>query len=153
MPSITSLLEALRHDYPDITLEEGVAFEWSPRDRIITYDTGSSTAVEQLLHELAHAELGHMSYERDIELIAHERDAWHRAKTTLASRYNVVIADDIIDDNMDTYRDWMHSRSVCPRCEANGLQTGAHTYTCVMCRSTWEVNDARQSRLYRRIHS
>ncbi|MGK2896307.1 MAG: hypothetical protein ACSLEY_01770 [Candidatus Saccharimonadales bacterium] len=153
MPSIPSLIAKLQADYPNISFQDGQLFEWSPSASTITYDPLDPLAISRLLHEVGHAELAHSSYERDIELIAHERDAWHQAKTVLAPRYGLAIDIDIVEDDMDSYRDWMHARSTCPHCEANGIQTDGQLYACVVCRNTWHVNEARQSRLYRRLAS
>lgn len=151
MPSIRSLAAKLRTDYPALVFQESDIFEWSPPTKTISYDPHDSLATSRLLHELGHAKLQHTAYNRDIELIAHERDAWRHAKTILAPTYNVVIKDETIEDDMDTYRDWMHARSTCPHCGANGIQTDTRTYRCAVCRRTWQVNDARQNRLYRRL--
>lgn len=153
MPSIRSLLAKLQTDYPSISFREDTLFEWSPSTKTLSYDPSDPFAIARLLHEAGHIELAHTSYERDIELIAHERDAWHQAKTIIAPRYGITIDTEVIEGDMDTYRDWLHARSTCPDCEANGLQTDKQQYTCVVCRKVWQVNEARQNRLYRRLVS
>lgn len=149
MPSTPSLLEQILRDHPQITFTVHDDFEWSPSSRTIFYDPNDSLWEARLLHELGHAELSHTSYNRDIELIAHERDAWQQAKTILAPHYNITIDADTIEHDMDTYRDWMHARSTCPKCSATGLQTKDQEYTCVVCRNTWRVNEARTCQLRR----
>lgn len=143
MPSITSLRKSLQTAYPQFLLVKGDDFYWSPKDSTITYSTQTPQAAERLLHEYSHAILGHVSYRRDIELIAHERDAWNHAKTVLAPQFGTRVAADVIEDDLDTYRDWLHARSTCPHCTATGLQTDAKEYTCVACRGKWTVNEAR----------
>lgn len=104
-----------------------------------------------LLHELSHAVLGHFSYERDIELIGKEVEAWRHARDSLAPKYKLSIPDEAIDDELETYREWLHARSSCPDCNLNGIQTETDTYRCLNCRAVWKANDARNCELRRRI--
>lgn len=142
MPSITSLINKLQKDHPNITFLEGSDFYWSPDDKTVYY-TANSNSVESLLHELAHALLGHNSYMRDVQLLEMERDAWEYARATLGPRYDVPISEDASEDALDSYRDWLHARSVCPSCQATGLQRQKETYRCIACGGQWRVNEAR----------
>jgi lipopolysaccharide biosynthesis regulator YciM len=101
-----------------------------------------------LIHELAHALLNHKNYRRDIELIEMETAAWHEAKQ-YGEKYNVEIKEDVIQDHLDTYRDWLHARSSCPNCLATGYQTKHLTYECPACTHSWKVNEARLCALRR----
>lgn len=142
MPTSDSLFDTISAAYPDITFEAGAEFRWSPQTRTITYVLEDPLFTARLLHEVAHAQLAHAAYQRDIELIALERDAWQHARATLAPQFNTVIDGDIIEDDLDTYRDWLHARSSCPACHATGIQTGDKEYTCIACRTVWTVNQA-----------
>lgn len=142
-PTLSSLLMQLKADYPDITFSEGDDFLWSPPEKTIYYNPSDPQAGPLLLHELAHATLGHSSYHRDIELIAIERAAWDEAKANLEPTYSVIIDEDLAEETLDTYRDWLHSRSTCPHCSATGLQTKQKEYTCLACQHHWRVNEAR----------
>ena len=51
--------------------------------------------------------------------------------------------EEVIQEHLDTYRDWLHARSICPSCTANGYQISSHTYECPACLHTWRVNEAR----------
>ena len=147
MPSTTSLIKQIKSDYPEFNFKQSSDFHWSHSENAIFYSTKSKD-LSFLFHELAHAILNHTSYDRDIELIGMERDAWEQAKE-LASKYNYVIDDDFIQDNLDTYRDWLHSRSTCKKCTATGLQILKNTYKCVACSTEWRVNEARTCALRR----
>jgi len=149
MPSTDSLIDTLRHAHGDITFVAGEHFEWSPSKRTITYDPDDAYLDAHLLHELGHALLGHSGYERDIDLIAMERDAWQKAKVELADMYGVPFAGEIVHHDMDTYRDWLHERSTCPHCDSSGIQVAKHEYKCVTCRKKWRVNEARSCQLRR----
>lgn len=146
MPSITSLLPQLKTSYPQFQFTPADHAHWNPEDMTVYYNTASSPA--ELLHELSHALLGHKTYRRDIELIGIERDAWKYARQ-LAYTYNITITEEIIEDALDSYRDWLHQRSLCPECNATGLQSSRQTYRCLACRTVWRVNEAKLCALRR----
>lgn len=148
MPSTTSLASKLQSDFPAFIFTASNTFHWSPGDGKIHYDH-SSDDTASLLHELAHAILGHTEYRKDIELIEMERDAWAHATTSLAARYRIQINDDTVQDALDTYRDWLHARSTCPQCKATGVQTKKDQYKCIACMAEWRVNEARVCALRR----
>jgi hypothetical protein len=142
MPSISSLVNKLQSDFKQFTFTPGDDFHWSPTDNTIYYisDSGDMAA---LLHETAHAVLGHRTYTKDIALLEMEREAWAHASRQLGPAYQIVISEDTVETSIDTYRDWLHARSTCPNCQAIGVQTAAHQYGCVACHEKWRVNDAR----------
>jgi hypothetical protein len=141
MPSTASLIPRLRADYPQFSFEKADSFLWSPSEQTVYYVAGGKSC-DFLLHELSHGLLKHVEYDRDIELIAMERAAWDKA-SELADTYQVTIDDETVQSTLDTYRDWLHARSTCPKCNATGLQTKKHLYTCLACRHNWHVNEAR----------
>lgn len=143
MRSTNSLISRLAADFPQLSFREAERFRWSADHQTIYMNSSLSNAEAFLLHEVSHAVLGHAGYTRDIELIQYERDAWHYAQTTLATTYQLLVNDDLIQDNLDTYRDWLHARSTCPSCQATGLQMGPKEYRCVACSHKWSVNEAR----------
>jgi hypothetical protein len=149
MPSTHLLLETLAQAYPAVTLQASDHFEWQPAAATIMYDLDDPLFAPRLLHEFGHATLKHSKYDRDIGLIAMERDAWQIARVELAPKLSVDIPGDIIHHDMDTYRDWLHARSTCPHCQSSGLQVSKHQYKCVTCLKTWRVNEARTCRLRR----
>ena len=138
MPSI---LSQLSKDYPLIHFVKGDDFRWSPEEATVYYIDESSPL---LLHEVGHALLNHTDYDRDVSLLAMERDAWDTAQSL-----GYLIGDDTIQDHLDTYREWLHARSSCPVCDANGHQVKKFTYHCVACGTDWRVNEARTCGLKR----
>ena len=148
MPSTTSILSQLKIDYPQFSFKKGDDFLWSSSDNTIYYDGTTNNRSIFLLHELSHAILGHTSYDRDIQLIAIERQAWDHT-AGLAPLYGVIIPDDIVQSTLDGYRDWLHSRSTCPKCQATGMQIDRYTYKCPACGHNWRVNEARTCALRR----
>ena len=131
-----------------LTLVQGEMFRWNHQASAIHYNPADSHACERLLHEYGHALLNHSGYSRDIELIAMERAAWQKALET-AAKFSVAIDSELIEDDIDTYRDWLHARSQCPHCQSTSLQTGPNKYSCLTCGGSWRVNQAKHCQLRR----
>lgn len=146
MPSIISLINRIQQDHPKLAFEVSDRFSWNPEDFTITYTT--HYLPHKLLHEVAHSILNHTEYDRDIELLDMERVAWEKA-AQLGELYNIQVSIQAIEDALDTYRDWMHSRSICPVCSSTGIQNSTATYRCVSCYNLWRVNEARTCELRR----
>src|SRR5690606_10550316 len=124
-------LTRLSDDFPNIRFVASDDFRWSPADQTV-YFIPESNETAQLFHELSHAILGHHDYSRDINLLKMERDAWEEARK-LSKKYGLSVSDDTIQEHLDTYRHWLHSRSTCPKCTATGLQTDEKSYHCIAC--------------------
>lgn len=148
MRPIKALLSRLEADYPDITFVVGNDFKWSQNARALEVMLVDGNEL-YMLHELAHALLGHDSFTHDIELIKHEREAWDHVRSVLAPFYDVVVDQELIEEALDTYREWLHARSLCPSCGATGVQIKTSTYVCLNCRCSWRPNDARRYALRR----
>lgn len=148
MPKISSLSRSLRTAFPHLVFQASDDFHWSPETKTVHYCTNEELP-DELLHETAHGLLGHTHYERDIDLLKIERDAWSYAQKELAPRFNVEIADTTIEDALDSYRDWLHARSRCPHCSQTGIQTETKTYKCLACNESWHTNEARRCALRR----
>ncbi len=148
MQPTKELLSRLRADHPDITIVVGDDFKWSESEQTLMV-TNNPHANVYVLHELAHGILKHTDFSLDIELIRQEREAWDYARSALGPRYGVSIDEDLVEEALDTYRQWMHARSLCPTCGLTALQTKTSTYVCVNCRCSWRPNDARRYALRR----
>lgn len=128
-------------------------FCWSPKTQEVLYNTAAltkRTSAWSLLHELGHAELGHTTYESDLELLQLEAAAWQKAKE-IGKAYGYEIDANHIEDCLDTYRDWLHQRSACPKCNNRSLQQSSQQYNCYNCGTTWTVSLSRFCRPYRRV--
>lgn len=142
--------KVLSADYPQFTFKEDALCRWSPSTQTVYFaPLKQDEDVFSLLHELAHGLLAHTDFNNDLELIRKEVEAWEHAGTVVAPRYEVVIDETIIQEALDSYREWLHRRSACPNCQQNGLQIKTDTYQCINCRCQWRVNDARQCQLKR----
>lgn len=150
MNKFDSFVKKLSTDYPDLTFISGKNEHWSPKSKTITYipDRSWEEFSFGLLHELSHALLGHQDYKTDFELLKLEGEAWELA-AKLGKKYGVKISDDYIQNCLDTYRDWLHKRSGCPKCGMRSLQKDNDTYKCFNCGTAWKVSSKRFSRSYR----
>jgi hypothetical protein len=146
----TGLLENLRRDFPAINFREDDEHKWSPDTACVHYrPLQTREDAWSLLHELSHALLGHTDFDYDIELLGKEVEAWQYAKNHLCEQYGESIPTEVVDDALETYREWLHKRSTCPKCTQTGQQIKTDTYQCLNCRCLWRVNDARRCRLKR----
>jgi len=150
--TIDNLIGQLQAQFSDLRFTPGNQFCWSPETGEIFYKAAARgrQAVWSLLHETGHALLGHKTYEADFELIKLEVAAWERARR-LADSLGLKIDEDHIQDCLDTYRDWLYKRSICPNCTTKSLQQGDFVhYRCFNCHTVWRVSASRFCRAYRR---
>lgn len=99
----------------------------------------------RLLHEVGHALLGHRDFTTDVERLKMERAAWEKAEE-LYRIYREKIGrktreewgwsefdQEVVEAEMDSYRDWLHQRSRCPECGLTRYQTLDQKYHCPQC--------------------
>ena len=145
-----TFVQQIIKDYPQFKFVPGPQEHWSPKTSTITFS--ESEPFDELryglLHELAHALLGHNSYSSDFELLKLESEAWALA-VKIAKKYKVKLDPDHIQDCLDTYRDWLHRRSKCPTCGMHVLQDSPSSYKCFNCGTRWTVSQRRFARPYR----
>jgi hypothetical protein len=147
----SKLLKQLTKTYPELTFSESEQFYWSPKKMTVFYDPKKlaiDTGSWSLLHETSHGILGHRSYSSDFELLKYEVEAWQKAKD-IAREYDIQIAQEHIEDCLDSYRDWLYARSTCTLCRLNSLQVSDNTYECLNCGNVWRVSASRFCRPYR----
>ena len=145
------LLANLQAAYPFITYTPGKTFVWSPETSEVFYkaETSDIHAQWSLLHETGHALLGHQTYKADMQLLKMELAAWEKAKE-IATTLQIMIDENHIQDCLDTYRDWLYRRSICPTCTTKCLQQSDYRhYRCHNCHTTWRVTTSRFARPYR----
>lgn len=145
------LIAKLIRDFPELRFTPGEQFCWVPETNEVRYrnNTTNSKAAWSLLHEAGHALLGHKTYKSDVALLRLEVEAWARAQS-LGLQYGIKIGEDHIQDCLDTYREWLYKRSICPSCNTKCLQQDNFThYKCFNCHTTWRVSPNRFCRAYR----
>jgi hypothetical protein len=144
-------LSRLQARFPQLRFVAGKHFSWSPEAQEIVYDSKRSgkKAIWSLLHETGHALLDHKNYLADFELVRLEMAAWAKARE-LATDLQIKIDEDHIQDCLDTYRDWLYKRSICPHCHTKCLQQNDFKhYRCHNCHTVWRVTPSRFARAYR----
>lgn len=72
-----AFLDSLKTAYPNFVFRPGRKFLFRP-PKFIYYLEADDNFRFLLLHELAHALLGHFSYQKSLERLQIERDAWER---------------------------------------------------------------------------
>lgn len=128
------ILKQLQADYPELRWRVGRKFAYRA-PRTIYYEEEVTEVGEynlRSLHELGHALLGHCGYRADLERLKIERAAWEKARE-LCPRYGVEYDEEFVEQQLDSYRDWLHRRSKCPRCGLTRYQTSAGDYRCPGC--------------------
>jgi hypothetical protein len=150
---LTQLVKLLETAYPKLVFVAGNSFYWSPETGEVYYDlsrASETSAAWSLLHETSHALLGHSTYQADVELLHLEVAAWAKA-LAIGPKFEVTIDDEYVQDCLDTYRDWLYRRSLCPGCGTQCLQSdGCAQYRCFNCHTEWHVSPSRFCRAYRR---
>jgi hypothetical protein len=151
-PTLAVLVERLTTDYPQLTFAASTSFFWSRANHQVMYRHNAEgiAATFSLLHEVGHALLDHKRYTLDFELLQLEVAAWEQAMA-IAPTYDITIDEEHIQDCLDSYRDWLYRRSICPACSAKALQQDDQPlYRCFNCHATWQVAPSRFCRPYRR---
>jgi hypothetical protein len=149
------LITDMSEKYKEISFAPGDHFYWSPESKTVFYNSKGKgkTAKWSLLHETGHGLLGHMTFYSDLELIRLEIEAWEKAKE-LGKQFKVRVDEEHIQNCLDTYREWLYKRSICPTCSAKCLQLNDFIhYRCFNCHEVWRVSPNRFVRSYRSKHS
>ena len=149
------LLTSLQIAYPKIKFTPSTSFYWSPENQEVFYIEDIDTEISRwsLLHEVGHALLDHHSYDADYMLLRLEVAAWQKAKE-ISQNFNLLIEEDHIQDCLDTYRDWVFKRSICPECGTKCFQgSDFKHYKCFNCHARWRVTPSRFCRTYRTTES
>ena len=68
----------------------------------------------------------------EIQRLKMENEAWEKARE-LADGYSIDVNEDLIQDELDTYREWLHGKSKCRSCGLTCYQTTDGAYHCPRC--------------------
>ena len=134
-PKNLAFLAALQSAYPDFTFKPGRKFLFRPK-RTIYYLEDDTNFRFLILHELAHALLGHFSYNTSLERLKLERDAWKRTRE-LCATHKVPFSEELAELELNTYRDWHHQKTLCKTCGASCLELDAKSLYCPFCQRTY----------------
>ena len=127
----TTFFECLAKDFSNFRFIFGKKFAFKPPKTIVI---GPYEPFYRLLslHEVSHALLRHKDFKTDVARLKMENAAWEKAKE-LANNYNIEVDEDMIQGELDTYRDWLHQKSRCPKCGLTRFQTPDSQYHCPLC--------------------
>ena len=151
---MVSFIKQIQTDFPKLKFVLGEDFIWLSDQSTVIYKSLNTLEDKMiLLHEIAHYQLDHHAYHYDLDLLKKEAQAWDMVRTSLAPHYKVQIDETFIEDMIDSYRDWLHQRSLCPKCNLVGQQIGLTGYNCLICGLQWQVNQAKKNGLKRIIIS
>ena len=141
-----ALLKKLEQDYP--------AFRFCLNQERFLYRPGTKTKKPTIflgppeenfallaLHELGHALCKHKNYQTHVERLKIESEAWEAAKTVYekyAAEHPELLKnqpwdEDFVQDQLDTYRNWLHTKSRCKNCGLTRYQTADGAYHCPRC--------------------
>lgn len=133
------LITSLEQDFPDLHFTYGKRFSFRPpKTIVIGPDEGEKTPM-LLFHELGHALSGKHSYKTAVERLKIESIAWSEGKKAyerclVSGRYSLPDwDDDFVEESLDTYRDWLHSKSKCKNCGLTMFQNQDGTWECPYC--------------------
>ena len=126
-----AFLEQIQEDFSGFRFVSGKKFAFRPPKTIVL---GPPEPFSELLalHEVSHAILKHKTFRIDVERLKMESEAWSKTRE-LAVRYGIEVNEDLIQDELDTYRDWLHTRSKCKKCGLTCYQTPDGIYHCPRC--------------------
>ena len=124
-------LAGIARDYPGFRWRFGRKFAFKP-PRTIVIGPREPRFKALLLHEVGHAVCRHRDYKVDVRRLKMEVEAWDKARE-LAKKYDACIDEDIVQQELDTYRDWLHQKSRCPECGLTRFQTPDSRYHCPRC--------------------
>ena len=125
-------LEKIISLYPNFTFRSGQKFKFRQQKTIYYSLSETDNFPILLLHELAHANLGHYSFETNLERLKIESAAWEETKN-LCQKFNLSFSDDFAKTELDTYRDWLHQKSLCRNCGLIRFETSDGNYHCPRC--------------------
>lgn len=151
------LVKQLQVDHPYVIIKTGKRFSYRPPKTVILGPPQPYFAL-QTLHELGHALSGHKDWSTGVSRLKCEREAWERAETLFFQYQNLIPADtspeadptvnnktqqplsdlaswdeDFVEASLDTYRNWLHLKTICPRCGLTRFQSEDGTYHCPHC--------------------
>lgn len=126
-----TFLARIRSDFPEFKIISGKRFSFRPPKTIVVGPEEPNDSL-LLLHELGHALSGHRNFDTSVRRVKMEREAWDKARE-LCSKYEVEYDEDLIEGELDTYRDWLHKKTSCPKCGLTMFQTPDGFCHCPRC--------------------
>ena len=127
-----TFLAKLKSDYPEIRFLERARFTFRPPRTVVYPAEDGEFDSLLILHEMGHALSRHRFFKTEIERLKMEVEAWEKARE-LCDIYEVQVDEDLIQGELDTYRDFLHQKSRCPECGLTRFQTPDGAFHCPRC--------------------
>lgn len=124
-----TFLAKIKSDFPSLKFIPGKRFTFRPPKTVVVELEGDPLL---LLHEIGHALSGEYDFKTEVGRLKIEVKAWEKAKE-LAPKYGIDIDEDLIEGELDSYRDFLHQKSRCPNCGLTRFQTPDGTFYCPRC--------------------
>ena len=122
----------VKTDFPSLKFVTGRKFAFRPPKTVVLPEDTSDCNPLLVLHEIGHALIGIFDFSTEIDRLKIEVMAWEKARE-LCSRYKVEVDEDLIQGELDSYRDWLHQKSRCPECGLTRFQTPDGVFHCPKC--------------------
>lgn len=131
-----AFLKTLKSIYPDFSFKPGKKFFFRPKKSIFYIESNDNFRL-LLLHELSHALLGHFYFSKSIERLQIERDAWDKTRE-LCKIHNVPFDESFAETELNTYRDWLHQKTLCKTCGLSCLEVNSESLYCPFCQKYYK---------------
>ena len=125
-----TFLAKIKSDFPSLKFVVGKRFKFRPPRTIVVPSDNPEPLL--LLHEVGHALLEHYDFKTEVGRLKMEVEAWEKARE-LCVLYGVYVDEELIESELDTYRDWLHQKSRCPECGLTRFQTPDGVFHCPKC--------------------
>lgn len=122
-----TFLAKIKSDFPSLRFTPGPRFLFRPPRTVIYVADPPETLL--FLHEIGHALIGLYDFKTEVGRLKIEVLAWEKARE-LASSYGVPVDEDLIEGELDSYRDFLHQKSRCPKCGLTRFQTPDGVFHC-----------------------
>lgn len=129
----SAFLDKIETDFPELCFKKGKKFAFRPPKTIVIGPEEPNDSL-LLLHELGHALCHHCDFNTNTKRLKMEREAWEKARE-LCPLYEVLYDEEVVEGELDSYRDWLDKKSRCPSCGLTRFQTSDGSYHCPRCES------------------
>ncbi|MBQ9018160.1 hypothetical protein IJ117_00115 [Candidatus Saccharibacteria bacterium] len=125
------LFDRVKKDHPEVIFRSGRKFLFKPPKTIVLGPDEPNSSL-LLLHELGHYLSSHRDFCTQADRIRCEIEAWRVARS-LCDRYKVCYDEDVVENELETYREWLDSVARCPKCRLVRVQTPDGKWHCPRC--------------------
>ncbi len=141
---IKEFLLELSAEYQGFSFILSNRFKYKPKKSIYIDENCSLTMpyfALLTLHELGHALCKHGDYNTSVERLRIESEAWECAREVILThqnwkkQYRITYDEEFVEKMLDSYRDWLHQKTLCKDCGLTRYQTKDGNYHCPNCRN------------------